>query len=355
MLDFTSALYLGLTHPSPSLRPWTQLTTGRPAVLEADGEPHTVGAALASLVGCEAATLRPSTLHAFWDLFGMIGRNHTVYVDSGAYPVARWGAERAAGRGLGATCFLHYNPRALELAIRAAGCRVRPVVVTDGVCPGCGRCAPIGAYLAAIEDRNGVLVIDDTQALGILGHSPMPRIPYGLGGGGSLRFQEVTSPNVVWIASLAKAFGVPVAMLGGSTTTVRSFESRSETRVHASPPSVAAIHAAASALRVNSRDGDARRRRLVNRVTRFRKRLSAAGISVAGGIFPTQTVNATPGVEAAHLHERLAQSGVRTVLRAIRGTRAGVTLLITARHSAAAIDEAATTIVSVVRDCRSST
>ena len=34
VLDFTSALYLGLRHPSSSLRPWSGLTTGKPAVLE---------------------------------------------------------------------------------------------------------------------------------------------------------------------------------------------------------------------------------------------------------------------------------------------------------------------------------
>ena len=223
------------------------------------------------------------------------------------------------------------------------------MVVADGLCPGCGRCAPVGDYLAAIEDRDGVLVLDDTQALGILGHSPTPAAPYGLGGGGSLRFQGVTSPRVVVIASLAKAFGVPVAMLGGNAATVQGFEAQSETRVHASPPSAAAMHAAARALRVNGVEGDARRARLADRVAQFRRRLSSAGISPTGGMLPTQTVNGMPVIEAGRLHEHLAQSGVRTVLRSVRGNRAGVTLLITARHSAAAIDVAAATIANAVR------
>ena len=34
MLDFTSALYLGMRHAHETLRPWAQLTTGRPAALE---------------------------------------------------------------------------------------------------------------------------------------------------------------------------------------------------------------------------------------------------------------------------------------------------------------------------------
>ena len=36
MLDFTSALYLGLRHGSGSLRPWSALTTGVPAARPVD-------------------------------------------------------------------------------------------------------------------------------------------------------------------------------------------------------------------------------------------------------------------------------------------------------------------------------
>jgi len=38
VLDFTSALYLGLRHPSGSLRPWARFTLGVPAALAAPPE-----------------------------------------------------------------------------------------------------------------------------------------------------------------------------------------------------------------------------------------------------------------------------------------------------------------------------
>ncbi len=348
MLDFTSALYLGLTHPTAALCPWAQLTTGRPAALEQTCEAGAMSGALASLTGCEAATLRPSTLHVFWDLFGMIGRHCRVYLDAGAYAIAHWGTERAAGRGIGVTLFPHHDASALRRLIGTQRGGARPVVVADGFCPGCGRSAPIAEYLGAIEERNGLLVLDDTQALGIFGDSPAPGIPYGHGGGGSLRYQAITIPQVVLIASLAKAFGVPVAMLAGSAATVRCFEAHSETRVHASPPSAAVIGAGAHALSVNAVTGEALRRLLAARVTQFRSRLSAHGISTIGGLFPSQTID-TRGVDARHLHERLLKAGVRTVLRGLRGDGAAVTLLITARHSAAAIDCAAAAIKGAIR------
>jgi len=57
MLDFTSALYLGLHHPSETLRPWAQLTTGRPAALQAPPGAESITASLVRLLRCEGATL----------------------------------------------------------------------------------------------------------------------------------------------------------------------------------------------------------------------------------------------------------------------------------------------------------
>jgi 8-amino-7-oxononanoate synthase len=92
VLDFTSALYLGLHHPKASLRPWEQLTTGRPAALEEPPGARAVAHKLAALVGCEGAVLVPSTLHLFWDLFGMLAHARVIiYMDAGAYPIAGWG------------------------------------------------------------------------------------------------------------------------------------------------------------------------------------------------------------------------------------------------------------------------
>jgi len=72
MADFTSALYLGLRHGAGSLRPWARLTTGRPAALADPPGAREVAGALAALAGCGAGSLAPSTLHLFWDLFGVL-------------------------------------------------------------------------------------------------------------------------------------------------------------------------------------------------------------------------------------------------------------------------------------------
>jgi 8-amino-7-oxononanoate synthase len=344
MLDFTSALYLGFRHPSQSLRPWARLSAGVPAALAVPSGATEIARTLAALQGFGAATLATSTLHLFWDLFSILGGDGRVaiHVDSQAYPIARWGVERAACRGAPVRTFPHHDAEGLERAVRVSGrCGLRPLVVTDGMCPGCGRIAPLGAYLQVVRKLGGRVVVDDTQALGILGAGPSLAAPYGHGGGGSARWQDVASPELVVAASLAKGFGVPLAGLSGAADLVGRFEAGSQTRVHCSPPSVGVLRAAEHALALNRRYGDGRRLRLAGLVRHFRSRLAELGIAVSGGLFPVQTLAPAPAILASTLHERLLAQGIRTVLHRPQGTREPrISFLITAGHALAEIDDA---------------
>jgi 8-amino-7-oxononanoate synthase len=343
MLDFTSALYLGLRHASGSLRPWAQLTTGAPAALAAPAGAGRIADRLAALIGCDRATVAPSTLHLFWDLFGMLsGDGIAIYMDAGVYPIARWGIERATARGVPLHTFPHDDVAALRSLLRRnKRSRLSPVVVTDGFCPGCGVYAPIAAYLESVRDHDGQVIVDDTQALGIFGHSPEADAPYGLGGGGSLRRWNVSDEDVIVISSLAKGFGVPMAVMAGSEATIARFEERSETRVHCSPPSIATIHAAEHALDVNDVHGMALRLRLVQNVWHFRTRLAEPGLAAIGGLFPVQTLRLKPEQAAIEVHQRLRDYGIETVLhRAQNGSGPCLSFILTARHRRSEIDRA---------------
>jgi 8-amino-7-oxononanoate synthase len=134
MLDFTSALYLGIGHASRSLRPWSQLTTGRPAALESCARADPVAKALAELTGCERVTLLPSTLHLFFDLFELLRyEGIRLYVDASAYPMARWGAERTAVHGVPVRQVPHYDPVVAHHMIeKDSASGLRPVILADG-------------------------------------------------------------------------------------------------------------------------------------------------------------------------------------------------------------------------------
>jgi 8-amino-7-oxononanoate synthase len=341
MLDFTSALYLGMRHPHRSLRSWAELTTGRPAALEAPREAQPLVRDLARLLGQEDATLGTSTLHLFWDLFDVLARDRiAIYTDSGAYPIARWGIERVAAKGVPTNEFKSHDPAALEALLnrdRKSG--YRPVVVADGLCPATGRTAPLPQYLELVRARAGYLVIDDTQALGILGHGSTPGLPYGSGGAGSAAWHGIGGPELIVVSSLAKGLGAPLATLAANAQVVAKFEALSACRMHCSPPSFAAIGAGQRALMINAGQGDDLRARLLTLVRRLRHQLHEAGIAASGGFFPVQTLKPVPEVDAATLHDRLSDLGVRTVLhRSRNGGDTRLSFLISTAHSAADID-----------------
>ena len=349
MPDFTSSLYLGMLHPSSALSPWAQLTTGAPAALRPSPGTAEVAAELARLQQCERATLRRSTLHAFWDLFGSVAATAVaVLMDRGSYPVVQWGVERGRGRRVPVSTFAHHDPADLVRRLNRLPTSSRPVVVTDGYCPGCGGTAPLRAYRDLARGRGGFLVLDDTQALGIFGRTPgaggNAAFPYGSGGGGSVPWTGIAGPDVVAVSSLAKAFGAPLAAVAGSASTIQRLDAGrgSDTTVYSSPPSAADLAAARWALDANRKWGDRLRRRLFARVSRLRRHLEELGLTVAGGPFPVQAITLPTVTRAVEVHRRLLEQGVQSVLARPR-CRTGVdlTFIVTARHRPIDIDQAA--------------
>src|SRR5579871_789026 len=345
MLDFTSALYLGFEHASWNLPGWPQLTLGKPGALEA--LPGTVQAQeqLAALTGCERVLLGSSTLHLFCDLFAMLAtRNVAIWVDDAAYPIARWGTDRAAASGVCVRTFPAHDAAALRKALRGSH-DARPVIVTDGFCPIRGTPAPLSEYAVSVEDAGGLLIVEDTQALGVLGRKPSSLDPYGNGGGGSLRHSNLRHSRTVVVSSLAKAFGVPVAMIGGSRSLMGEFRENSASLVHCSPPSAASMAAALRALEMNRRWGDGLRRRLATHVSRFRQ--AVPDLVVAGSLFPVQPLKFPAQVDTRALHAALTRQGVRSILHRDPGDgRPRISFVFTARHGIEEIDQAARILAS---------
>lgn len=332
-MDFTSALYLGLRHAHGELTAWRALTLGKPAALEASAANRQLARQLAVLTGQESAVLAPSTLHLFWDIFSHLAKQEraTFYADDGLYPIARWGLERVETK-----YFPHHDPPALrKLLARRRG---RPIVVTDGFCPACGRMAPLDEYAAIVRRLGGRLLIDDTQALGVMGPQ----------GGGSCRIHGLRGEDIMQISSLAKGFGAPLAVLGGGYGAVSRFSEQSLTRVHCSPPSEASVAAGLRALVINDAGGDALRRKLGKSIRLFRRMAGANGIRLTGGMFPVQTVL---DEEAEAVHRRLQRRNIQTVLhRPKAGAAPCVSFLITAAHREWEIQEAAAALAKEVSD-----
>ncbi len=170
MVDFTSALYLGWNHAAVQShrRHGQPLTLGKPAVLEEPAGSRILASRIAELTGAEAGLVAPSTLHLALDVSMFLSeRGVDFYAERGTYPTSRWGLELATARGSRLNWFEHHSPESLRSVLRSA--RRSPVVVADGVCSGCGAVTPLANYLELAREHGGCLLVDDTQALGLLG------------------------------------------------------------------------------------------------------------------------------------------------------------------------------------------
>jgi 8-amino-7-oxononanoate synthase len=329
VIDMTRALYLGLTHGSSSLRPWASLTRGRPAVL-GDASVR-VGERLAVMLGVERVSIAPSTLHVVTDLYAALpARVRTIHVDGCAYAVTRWGLERARLRGVAVHRFSH--PDELEHRVEPGS-----AIVTDAMCMRCRCIKPLRRLAALAERTGGVLVVDDSQGLGVLGDAPSPRAPFGHGGAGTTRWCEAATPHTIVIGSLAKGLGVPLALLGGDASWVRWFERNSQTRVHASPSSAAHLAALGSALDTLERHGDRLRTRLLDRIHTFR---AHAGPALAPGVFPVQSTTALPEATTRALRRRLAAHAVQAIALPAGPHEGRIAFIVTAAHDREALADA---------------
>ncbi len=352
MADFTSSLYLGMRHASTELPSWAALTTGRPAVLEPPPGAVPTAARLATLTGAERAVLTRSTLHGLVDCLDVLaGPDVGLAVDAGAYPVAQWAVQRAVARRTPVVVVGHHEPADLAAAVRRlTGRGLRPVVVADGVCTGCGRSYPLASASAQVRPLGGMVLLDDTQGLGILGARPdRVRHPYGHGGGGSVRHAGVGHAGIVTVSSLAKAFGAPVACAAGPASVLTRVRIAGSA-VHSSPPSAVDIAAAGNALDRNAAAGDALRALLADRVRALRRCTAEQGLPLLGGLFPVQSTPAVSVASGRQLLGRLAAAGVCAVLRRACGGGSAVTVVLTVAHRPADIERVADVLSAAWRE-----
>lgn len=316
MTDFTSSLYLGMKHSSSELSGWQRLTTGVPAALWEATLSAQVGDRVAGMQGLEKGLTAPSTLHLYWDLFGFLVRQPVIlFIDQKIYPVSRYGIEKLLLHNRPVHTFRHFDAAQVARLVKkeVTGSAI-PVVVSDGWCPACGRAAPLQQYAAIVKPFNGMVIVDDTQAFGILGAAKQTWQPYGKGGGGLLPWLSLQSPSIITIVSLAKGLGVPMSVISGTKTFINAFAAHSQTRVNSSPVSQAHLQAALNAFRINRSEGDQRRAALYRNIGLLKTFLQEAGIFPQGGIFPVQTIRCSTRRQTIRLFEALKKERIRTVL-----------------------------------------
>lgn len=315
-----------MRHPRAELPDWRSLSSGKPAFLHSPPADRRMAKELAHLQGRDDGLFFSSSLLAFWDLFGYLSRRRTqLFYDQALYPVGKAGIDRAKAANCPVYAFRHHDlahvAHQFQHHAQASG---KVILVTDGWCPLCGRPAPLPAYLRLLAPYDGLLVVDDTQALGILGRR----------GGGILPYLGLEkTPNVLLVSSLAKAFGVPVAFISGGQEWIKRFRAQSEARQFSSPPSQVEMLATAAALKLNRRSGDRLRDQLRTNILTFQSGLHQVGLSTGGACFPVQHLWFDDLHRIKAQHRQLLQYGIQAVpVRAHKKGRWALSFLISTEH-----------------------
>ena len=346
--DFRSSLYLGMRHPARSLGAWTGLTTGVPAVLASTPGTAALEARIRDRLGTEAAVTSTSTLHALVDL-RETHPHRVALLDEHAYPVAWLAAGRAAGR------FRHHDPASLDR--RLAVSTRRALVLADGWCTTCGRAAPLARYAAAAAMHDAMLVVDDSQALGVVGPGSGRARPLGTGGTGTVAAAGLTGDGVtVLVASTAKAYGVPMAFVAGPALVIDRLRTAGPTRTHSSQPSAADVAALHRALDIDEARGDRLRRGLADRIGVFVRAFDGAPVRARPSTFPFVVLDLPAGTDPHLVEEFLRQRRVRASV--VRGHhRPHLAFLIRVDHTGSELVTAAALVRRAVeqQDARSPT
>src|SRR5690606_15056033 len=127
----------------------------------------------------------------------------------------------------------------------------RKMVVTDSVFSMDGDIAPLNDLLVLCERYDAWLYIDDAHGFGVLGEQ----------GRGALQRFVLSSPNVIYMATLGKAAGVSGAFVAGAAPVIDYLMQNARTYIYttAMPPALAAASMTALGLIEQS---DARRSQL---------------------------------------------------------------------------------------------
>ena len=158
-----------------------------------------------------------------------------------------------------------------DLARRMAASRAPvKIVASDTVFSMDGDLAPVPALLELCERHDAWLALDDAHGIGVIGR----------GGRGALDHFALTSPRIVYMATLGKALGGYGACVGASSEVIAWLRQRARTYVYSTalPPMVAAV--ASQALEIL--DGSASPvAALRERITRLRDACARSKVPVA--------------------------------------------------------------------------
>jgi len=246
--------------------------------------------ALADLVGAPTTLVFPSiSLLHMGVLPVLAGYDGVIFKDTEAHHSIHEGCLRAQANGATWVSFAHSDID--ELAKKLA--KERPgrtkIIATDGVYSMGSSHPPLVEYVRLAKTYDATLYVDDAHGFGVIGERPDSAMPYGYRGNGMARHfgLDYCRDRIVYVAGLSKAFSSYAAFVTCFDDRMKYNLQSAGPFVFSGPTCTASLASALAGLRVNARDGDARRQVIYRLTRRFVSAVKEIGFEVDnGGYFP---------------------------------------------------------------------
>lgn len=221
---------------------------------------------------------------------------------------------------------------------RAESLGSRPFAVfTDGVFPVLRTVAPLKELLETLP-KDGLLVVDDCHALGVVGAR----------GRGSLELARISDPRVVVTGTLSKSLGVFGGYVAGAREQVDRARRQSRAFLASTPIPPALARAASAALQVVDSE-PWRRARLSEHTHRMRALLTRLGRPVGDVPLPVFALQLEPRARMERVRDSLAARGMLVpCIDYPDGLGGYLRIALRADHTAAQVDDLITALTEVL-------
>ena len=211
----------------------------------------------------------------------------------------------------------------------------RPIVLTDGPFAMHGRLAPVAELLRYLPDE-GVLLVDDSHGIGVLGHN----------GRGTLESFGIEDERIIVTGSLGKAIGSGGGFIAGPSATIEAVRHNAPSFIGTTALSPPLVAAAIAALEVIESEPE-RLERLRANTGQLHRSARRAGLRSSGTFLPILRIELPTHDDARRLSAALHVEGIFAPAISYPGAGAGglVRAAVTSEHTAAEIRRFEETLV----------
>ena len=241
--------------------------------------------------------------------------------------------------GLPVVTFAHRDPGDLAAKLKAnLKAKERPVILSDGIFPVPGEIAPVSDYIKVVEPYNGLIWLDDSHALGVIGPN----------GRGTYDHFGVKGEHLLYGGTMSKAFGGYGGIIPASPALASGIRGGHIMAGATMPPSSGAA-AAVKGLELLGAHPEWRARLWAN-AKRLKAGLKALGFSVNDTVVPVASFPLGKAEDMERVHGELMNRGI--VIQWSHYVGAGpagvLRMVVFATHTNEQIDRLLSTLKAVI-------